>query len=199
MSKKEIEIAEKSLYKYADLVEYDSLNKALHIKDSDLGEISKKTILNIGKWALNGADNTEIAHNLEMTPSQFKTLLNLCPVAVYVLSQSREMANIIVTGSLLETALGGKIIRKQQLVKIHDYDEEGKVIGEHYEKMWVEEELPPNPKLLQYIAEHKLSEKFGSKSVGDDSEQHRKVLDSMDMEDIAELEKALNESNTNNR
>ena len=44
-------------------------------------------------------------------------------------------------------------------VKIY---EDGKVIGEKYETVEVEETTQPNPYLLKFLAEHKLSEKLGN-------------------------------------
>lgn len=185
------EVAEKTLYKYADLIDYDNVNKALKLADKDVGEVSKQTLKNIGKWALNGQDENEIAQNLEMTTKQFKTFMQLCPSVAYILAQGKEMANVIVAGSLLQTAIGGQIVRKQQLVKINDFDENGMKIGEHYERMWVEEELPPNPNLLKFIAEHKLNDKFGEEKSDDDGKKFKKTLENMSPEELANVERAL--------
>lgn len=196
MAKKQAqELAEQTLYKYADLVNYDLTNKILEIADKDIGKVSKQTLQNIGKWALNGADETEIAHNLELTPKQFNTFIQMCPQATYIMAQAKEMANVLVAGSLLETALGGKIVKKQQLVKISDFNDMGVKIGEHYEKMWVEEELPPNPNLLKYIAEHKLGEKFGDKPIDSDSKKFRKTLNNMTAEELMNIGVLLNDEN----
>lgn len=178
--------ANKIVSEYTSLINYDIVNKELELSNVDKStfkKISKDTILNISKWALNGASDSDIRDNLDITENQFRLLCEICPVLVAVMQKSREMADIIITGSLVQTAIGGKVIKKQQLMKVGDYDENGCKIGEHVEKFWVEEELPPNPLLLKFIAEHKLSEKFGDKEVDKDSEMN-KVIATLDTSSI---------------
>lgn len=183
--------ANKIVNEYATLINYDIVNKELELANVDenkFKKISKDTILNISKWALNGASDRDISENLDISENQFKLLCEICPVLVAVMQKSREMADIIITGSLVQTAIGGKMIRKQQLMKVGDYDENGCKIGEHIETHWVEEELPPNPLLLKFIAEHKLSEKFGDKEVDKNSEMDN-VIATLD---TTALDKAKN-------
>ena len=90
---------------------------------------------------------------------------------------------MVVGGTLFQTAIGGKKVKKKIPMKVHDYNEYGKVIGEHYQMVEVEEETQPNPYLLKFLAEHKLSEKFGD-SKKDSSEEHREVIDAMTEEEI---------------
>lgn len=188
LDKKASGIAEK----YTKLLNYDIVNKA--IEDSELNiEISKKTILNISKWALNGASDKDIRDNLELSANQFKLLCELCPVVVAVMQNSREMADILITGSLVQTAIGGKTYKEQQLMKINDYDDEGNKIGEHVETFWVEKELPPNPILLKFIAEHKLSEQFGGEKANKDNEI-KSIVGTLDADSLKEMEKTLKES-----
>lgn len=174
--------------KYIDLVNYDVVNKMIEITDNqDLGKISKKTITNIAKWALNGASEKEIANNLELSEKQFRTLASLCPVVVYVMQESREYADVIVAGSLLQRAIGGTIVRHQQAVKVSDYDSEGNKIGEHVEIVDLEEELAPDSSLLKYLAEHKLSEKFGKGETNTD-ERMKRVVGELNEEQIKKIE-----------
>ena len=191
--KSNTEIAVDSIMnKYGPYFDYDSINHVLSItKNEDLGKISKQVVKNIAEWSLNGDDRKQIAEKLELTPRQFETLCRICPVLVHIMETGVEMANIIATGSLFQTAIGGQFIKKQVVVKVKEYDDDGKVIGEHYEKMWVEEELPPNPILLKFIAENKLSERFGDKK----SEQDKVIKDSiinMTKEELENFEKELN-------
>ena len=81
-----------------------------------------------------------------------------------------------------------KIIKKQQLVRIHEYDENGKVCGEHYETVWVQEELPPDPSLLKFLAEKKLNEKLGE-NANKDKKDYKDIIDNLSAEDLAKLEK----------
>lgn len=184
--------------KYINLVDYDMVNKMIEITDNkDLGKISKKTINNIAKWALNGASEKEIATNLELTEKQFRTLASICPIVVYVMQESREYADIVVAGSLLQRAIGGTIVRHQQAVKVNDYDNEGNKIGEHVEIVNLEEELPPDSNLLKYLAEHKLSEKFG-KGKTDSDERIKKVVNELSEEQLKQIEKLQKLEEINN-
>lgn len=178
--------------KYDAYFDYDSINHLLQITNNeDLGKVSKQVVRNIAEWSLNGDDKKQIAEKLELTPRQFETLCRICPVLVHIMETSVEMANIIATGSLFQTAIGGQFVRKQVVVKIKEYDDSGKVVGEHYDKMWVEEELPPNPILLKFIAENKLAEKFGDKK----NDQDKVIKDSitnMTKEELENFERELN-------
>ena len=199
MEKNTKQVVEEVYNSYKGLIDIDTINRMIKISgNKDLGEISKKTITNIAKWALNGASNKEIASNLELTDSQFKVLVSICPVLMYVMQSSRELADIVITGALFDTAIGGKVIRKQQLVKIKDYTEDGRVIGEHLEKEWVAEELPPNPLLLKFLAEHKLSEKFG-KDKNDKDQEVVSIINMLDDKDIDIMKAQLEDYERNQK
>lgn len=184
--------------KYGGYFDYDAINHTLSLINQDdkdkIPELSKQIVKNIAEWSLNGDDKQEIAKKLEMTPKQFETLCSLCPVLVMVMQQGKELANIIITGSLYQTAIGGQIIRRQQIMKIRDYDENGNVIGEHIEKVWVEEELPPNALLLKFIAEKKFSEKFGNEKT-DQDKLINDTINNMTPEELKKFEESLNGQN----
>ena len=191
MEKNTKQVVEEVYNSYKGLIDIDTINRMIKISgNKDLGEISKKTITNIAKWALNGSSNKEIASNLELTDKQFRVLVSICPVLMYVMQSSRELADIVITGALFDTAIGGKIIRKQQLVKIKKYNEDGRVVGEYLEKGWVEEELPPNPFLLKFLAEHKLSEKFG-KEKEDKDQEVVSIVNGLDDKDLELMKEQL--------
>lgn len=197
MEKNTKQVVQEVYNSYKGLIDIDTINRMIKISgNKDLGEISKKTITNIAKWALNGSSNKEIASNLELTDSQFKVLVSICPVLMYVMQSSRELADIVITGALFDTAIGGKIIRKQQLVKIKEYNEDGRVIGEHLEKEWVAEELPPNPLLLKFLAEHKLSEKFGKEKEDKDQEVVT-IVNGLDDKDLELMKEQLEDYERN--
>lgn len=204
MSKKSItpdkkDITRNIVDEFDTLINYDTVNKMIELsgEKDKLGEISKKTLRNISKWALNGDSDKAIAENLELSEKQFQLLCNICPVLVFAMKKSREMADIIISGSLFQTAIGGAKVHKEQLMKLKDYDENGNVIGEHVEKFIVEEELPPNPILLKFMAEHKLSEKFGNKQV-DTSEEYKKVLENIDSKQLSSVEKYISSQDKDN-
>lgn len=180
--------------KYGGYFDYDAINHTLKLINEEdknkIPDISKQVVRNIAEWSLNGEDKTEIAKKLEMSPKQFDTLCSICPVLVMVMQNGKELANIIVTGSLYQTAIGGQIVREQQIVRLRDYGEDGKVIGEHYEKVWVEKELPPNAILLKFIAEKKMGEKFGDEK-GDQDKIIVSAINDMTPEELQRFEKEL--------
>lgn len=178
---------------YTTMLDYDFINNIIKTTDNtDIGKISEKTIRNICKWALNGLSSEEISANMELTQKQFNLLCTICPTIVYVMQSSYAFADMVIAGTMFERAIGHCKIKKQVLAKVKDYNENGQVCGEHYDKIWVEEELPPDPNLLKYIAEKRLSEKFGEKVV-DDDEETRKVVKTLTPEQMAFVEKQLNE------
>ena len=164
----------------------DSVNIALKSQGIDKLQISKKTLVNIGKWILDGKSEMEIRNNLELTAQEWAYLLKNCPALVIVMQQSTAYADIIVGGTLLQTAIGGKIVRKKVPMKVKDYAD-GKIIGEHYEYVEIEEETQPNPMLLKFLAENKLSEKFGGKTP-DNSKEYHDVIENMTPEQIKIIE-----------
>ena len=165
------------------VVDLDMVNTTLRANGISNLDLSKKTLMNIGKWALDGKSEFEIRQNLELTSQEWAYLLKTCPAIVVILQHSTAYADMIVGGTLLQTAIGGKIVKKKVPMKVHDYSENGKVIGEHYEMVEVEEETQPNPMLLKFLAENKLSEKFGGKVV-DNSKEFRDVIENMTDEQI---------------
>lgn len=196
MSKSKVEQKVDTIMKPLEGFDYDIVNNSLKVtgNDKEIGLVTKKTLYNICKWALNGASQDEIAHNLELTPKQFETLTQLCPFVLYIMQSSYAYADIIVAGTLFERAIGKTIVKKQVLCKVHDYDDTGRVIGEHYEKQEIEEQLPPEPNLLKFLAEHRLSEKFGEKQI-DEDRQIANVVGTFDTEQLKEVEAELRGKN----
>lgn len=186
MSKKQDKTTEQ-LIKQADI---DYINKLLS-KSGDMNDfaMSQSTLSNIAGWALNGASDQEIRKNLDLNKHQWAILCTVCPTMIMIMQHSRAMADMVVAGSLFQTAIGGKRIKKQQPVRVREYDEKGLVCGEHYEVIEIEEELPPNPVLLKFLAENKLSEQFGDKKTNR-NEKLRELVDSLSPEDKALIEAA---------
>lgn len=187
-NKKELK---QELKKITDTVNIELTNKVLNmseeIKDFKLTE---KTLNNIAKWALDGKSQFEIAQNLELSKKEFDYLCNVCPSILLVMQHSQAYADIVIAGSLYQTAIGGHTIHKKAPIKIKDYDN-GRVVGEHIEYAEWDEVQPSNPYLLKYLAENKLSENFG-KVKTDNSKEHREVIDAMTEEELKTIE-SLNE------
>ena len=179
----------------ANSVDMKLVNDCLAQTDLKDFEMTKQTILNISEWCLNGNSEREIAKKLSLNTHQWNVLLSVCPTLLIVMERSKQLAEVVLAGSLYQRAVGGKIVRKQQLVKVGDY-ENGVKIGEHIETHWVEEELPPEPSLLKYLAEKKLNEKLGE-NANKDTSSHREIIDNMSKEDIDKIKAMAKAGNLN--
>ena len=179
----------------ANSVDMKLVNDCLAQTDLKDFEMTKQTILNISDWCLNGNSEREIAKKLSLNTHQWNVLCSVCPTLLIVMERSKQLAEVVLAGSLYQRAVGGKIVKKQQLVKVGDY-ENGVKIGEHIEKHWVEEELPPEPSLLKYLAEKKLNEKLGE-NANKDISSHREIVDNMSEEDIAKIKAMAKAGNLN--
>lgn len=169
------------------MVNIDLINQAIKDDPNLLKfKVTKQTLLNIANWALDGKSQTEIATNLELTPAQWLYLCDRCPSILKVMQHSQAYADMVIAGTLFETAVGGKKIKKKVPMKVHDYDNNGKICGERYEMVEIEEETQPNPYLLKFLAEHKLTEKLGSGKDTDGS-KYRKVIDNMSDEEEQQI------------
>ena len=176
------------LNKITDTVDIDFTNNLIEMSgELEKFELSKKTLNNIAKWALDGKSQFEIAQNLELSKKEWGYLCKVCPAILLVMQHSQAYADIVVAGTLYQTAIGGHTIHKKVPIKIKEYDN-GKVIGEHIEYAEYDEVQPANPFLLKYLAENKLSEQFG-KSKTDNTKEHREVIDVMSEEELKLIEK----------
>lgn len=174
-----------------DTVDIDLMNKVLDLSgELENFQLTKKTLNNIAKWALDGKSQFEIAQNLELSKKEWAYLCKVCPAIILVMKHSQAYADIVVAGTLYQTAIGGHTIHKKVPIKIKEYDN-GRVVGEHIEYAEYEEVQPSNPYLLKYLAEHKLSEQFGQTKV-DNSKEHREVVDVMSDEELKLIEKLGN-------
>ena len=178
------------LDKITDTVDIDFTNQVIEMSGEEYSKlkISKKTLENISKWALDGKSQLEIRQNLELSKNEWGYLLKVCPAIVFVMQRSQAYGDVVVAGSLYQTAIGGHTIKKKVPIKIKDYNSYGKVIGEHIEIVEFDEVQPPNPELLKFLATHKLSETFGKEQI-DNSKEHKKVIDVLTDEEIKALEK----------
>ena len=182
------------LDKIVDTVDIDFTNQLIDMSGEEYSKlkITKKTLTNIAKWALDGKSQFEIQRNLELSKQEFAYLCKVCPAILFVMQRSQAYADIVVAGTLYQTAIGGHTIKKKQPIKIKEYDN-GRVVGEHVEIIEFDETQPPNPDLLKFLATHKLSETFGKVQV-DNSKEHREVVDAMTEEELKVLEKLGNEN-----
>ena len=179
------------LDKITDTVDIDFTNKIIDLSEEiEDFHLTKKTLNNIAKWALDGKSQFEIRQNLELSDKEWKYLIKICPAIILVMQRSQSYADIVVAGTLYQTAIGGHTIHRKQPIKIKEYDD-GRVVGEHIEYAEWDEVQPANPYLLKYLAENKLSENFG-KIKTDNSKEHREVVDVMSEEELKLIEKLGN-------
>ena len=170
----------------AKSVDTKLVNELLEQTDLNDFEMTKATIENIAEWCLNGNSDTEIRQKLSLNKHQWGVLVACCPTLLVVMQQSRSLAEVVLAGSLFQRAVGGKIVKKQTVVKKKIY-EDGKVIGEENEIVWLEEELPPEPSLLKFLAEKKLNEKLGEYA-NKTTDSYKNVVNNLTDEDLAKLE-----------
>lgn len=154
--------------------------------------MTEKTLENIAKWALDGKSQTEIRNNLELTEYEWEYLKNVCPAMLLVMSKSTSYADMVIAGTLFQTAIGNQEYEVEELVKIKDYDN-GKCIGEHIEHHTKKVRTPPNPDLLKFLSVHKLSENFSEKPKTDSKEYKDVIANMSDDEKKAVLESFDNE------
>ena len=171
----------------AENVDIATVNKLLAQTELKDFEMNKTTITNIAEWALNGNSDNEIRQKLSLNKHQWAILTTVCPTLLIVMKDSRALADVVIAGSLFQTAIGGKRIKKQVPVKFKIYDENGKVDREDYKVIEIEEELPPNPLLLKFLAEHKMSEKLGDNPSNNES-NYKKMVESLTPEERAMIE-----------
>lgn len=180
----------KELDKIVDTVDIKITNQMLELGGIEKFNITEKTLDNIAKWALDGKSQFEIRQNLELSKQEWEYLIKVCPAIVIVMQHSQAYGEIVLAGTLYQTAIGGYTIHKKQPIKIKEYDD-GKVIGEHIEYAEWDEVQPPNANLLKFLAENKLGENFGETKV-DSSKEHKKVVDAMTEEELKEIEALTN-------
>lgn len=171
----------------AENVDIKTVNQLLSQTELKDFEMNKTTITNIAEWCLNGNSDNEIRQKLSLNKHQWAILTTVCPTLLIVMKDSRALADVVIAGSLFQTAIGGKRIKKQVPVKFKIYDENGKVDREDYKVIEIEEELPPNPLLLKFLAEHKLSEKLGDNPINNES-NYKKMVESLTPEERAMIE-----------
>ena len=188
----------KELAKSVNIKTVNELLSQTELKDF---EMNKSTISNIAEWALNGNSDNEIRQKLSLTKNQWAILVTVCPTLLLVMKESRALADVVIAGSLFQTAVGGKRIKKQVPIreKIYEWNEQtGKswIVGEKTTIIEVEEELPPNPLLLKFLAENKLSEKFGSDKNPNES-NYKKMVEGLKPEELALIEAMKKASDLN--
>ena len=177
----------KPIKEMAKNIDLPMVNEVL--KETELAdfEMNKSTITNIAEWCLNGETDNEIRNRLSLNKNQWSILISVCPTLLLIMRESRAMADVVIAGSLFQTAIGGKKVLKQQPVRVKEYNEKGLVCGEHYEIVEYYEELPPNPLLLKFLAENKMNEKLGGNKTNVEN-NYKILVENMTPEERATIE-----------
>ena len=117
-TKKEVK---QELKKITDVVDIDMVNQIIGMSgEIENFSLSKKTLENIAKWALDGKSQFEIQQNLELSKSEWNYLLKTCPAIVVVMQHSMAYAEMVIGGTLFQTAIGGKKVKKKIPLKVHE-------------------------------------------------------------------------------
>ena len=172
-----------------DTVDIESVNVALKSADISSLSLTKKTLMNIAKWVLDGKSWFEIRQNLELSQKEWDFLVLNCPALVQVMSHSQAYAEMVLGATAYQVAIGGKIIKRKMPMKIKDYVD-GKVVGEHIEVVEYDETMPPNPYMLKIMLEKKLVENFGTKQK-DTTKEMRNVVDTLSEDEIKAIDGEL--------
>ena len=180
----------------ANNVDIKTVNQLLAQTELANFEMNKSTITNIAEWALNGESDNEIRKRLDLNKTQWSILVTVCPTLLLVMRDSRALADVVLAGSLFQTAIGGKKIKKQVPVKYKKYDDKGKPYEEDYKIIEIEEELPPNPLLLKFLAERKMNEKLGENQIKNESD-YKKMVENLTPEERALIEAMKKASDLN--
>ena len=167
-----------------DTIDLKSLNIQLKGKVNNL-ILTEKTLENIAKWALDGKSQTEIRNNLELTEYEWEYLKMTCPTMLLLMSKTTAYADIVIAGTLVQTAIGGQEYEEETPIKVKDYDN-GRCIGEHIEIIKVRKKTQPVPDLLKFLSIHKLSENFSDKPKSNNNE-HQEIIDNMNEEEEKEI------------
>jgi 6-pyruvoyl-tetrahydropterin synthase len=167
-------------------IDLKSLNIQLEGKVNNL-ILTEKTLENIAKWALDGKSQTEIRNNLELTEYEWEYLKMTCPTMLLLMSKTTAYADVVIAGTLVQTAIGGVEYEEPTPIKIKLY-ENGRCVGEDVKIIKVPKKTQPNPDLLKFLSIHKLSENFSEKPKTDSKEYKDVIATMSDDEKKAVLE-----------
>ena len=171
-------------------IDLKSLNIQLEGKVNNL-ILTEKTLENIAKWALDGKSQTEIRNNLELTEYEWEYLKMTCPTMLLLMSKTTAYADVVIAGTLVQTAIGGQEYEEETPIKVKDY-ENGRCIGERVEIIKIKKKTQPVPDLLKFLSIHKLSENFSDKPKTS-SKEYREIVDNLSEEE----RQAIKDANEN--
>jgi len=150
-------------------------------------KVSTKTIENVVRWAIGGATTKEIAKNLELTPKDFQTLLSISPALIWALSKGEELAQIQLSATAYELAMGGRKCHRQVLGSVKEYDENGRITRTYQEPIDTTYELEPNANLIKFLLTNHIPNRYGELKKEVDSEKMKEVVETLSADDLTKL------------
>lgn len=147
-------------------------------------KITRKTLENVVKWSLNGSSQKEIASNLELSEKEFSTLLRVSPALMWALSKGEELAQIYLSATAYELAIGGKKIKREVLGTVREYDENGRIQKTYQVPVETSYELPPDTSMMKFLLTSHIKNRYGDLKKALEEEEMRKVVDSLDAEGL---------------
>lgn len=143
-------------------------------------DLIKKVVANVYEWASEGKNKKEIAQYLNLSKKEYDDLLHKYPVVLGAMVKGKEFANLLLSMSLYEMALGKQTIKRQVVVSRTEYDEDGNKKSVP-DTMWVEEEIPANVRFnaMKFLLENKVPEAYGKANKEKDENEYAKAFMNM--------------------
>lgn len=150
---------------------------------------NKKTTENVVRWALKGASMREIAENLELSKKEFDVLLSSSPALMWALQKGEALAQVYLSMTAYEIAIGGKRVKKEVLSTIRERDENGRVVKEYQVPVEVSYELPPDSAMMKFLLQNHIPNRYGDIKKQKEDEEMRTIIDQLSDEDKINISK----------
>lgn len=152
-------------------------------------KFNKKTTENVVRWALKGASMREIAENLELSQKEFDVLLSSSPALMWALQKGEALAQVYLSMTAYEIAIGGKRVKKEVLSTIRERDENGRVVKEYQVPVEVSYELPPDSAMMKFLLQNHIPNRYGDIKKQKEDEEMRTIIDQLSDEDKINISK----------
>lgn len=160
-------------------------------KNVEGASVDKRVLNEIAVYLSNGMEEKDIAVLLGINDKELQQWKNDYPEVMGAFEIGAKAVSAKVMLTKVQLALGGRKIKKQQAVKVGDY-EEGRKIGEHIEIVEVWEELAPNYSAIDDILSVKESDTWNKKKILDNKEsEHRDALSMFSKEEKMRMLRAI--------
>ena len=144
-------------------------------KEIERPMVDKKILNEIAVYTSNGMDEKDIGALLNMSVEEIEKWKEMCPEVMGAFSIGAKAVSAKVMLTKVQLALGGRKVKKQQAVKVGDY-EDGRKIGEHIEIVEVWEELAPNYQACEEILSAKEPDTWNKKKLLEEKEKEQRAV-----------------------